>query len=536
MKAEYNLCRENWIRVLGKEGNIQEKSLPETLLHAHEYRSLAGETAAQDMAVLRLLLAVLYSVFSRMNEKGRAAPIMTQNAAAERWKALRDGGRFPEEPIRKYLARWEDRFWLFHEERPFWQTAAAAGGTQYGASKLNGELLESSNKTRLFSLREGRGKESLSYAEAARWLLCMNGFDDTSAKPKQKNLPSPGAGWLGKLGLISAEGETLFETLLLNLTFLKNGTALWSEEALPVWEQDRPRTEERCEIPLPDDPAALLTLQSRRLLLDRKDDRVTGFYLLGGDFFPKEYAVTEQMTAWRLVPGKKNRPGILQPKRHDASRQMWQDFGSLFCDTQGVKPGVVCWNETLAEKYGMRGLVRFRVTGVHYGDKDFFVDDMFTDVLDFQRGLLSEMGAAWRGRIAEEVSRCHELAQAVGGFARSLDRAAGGKGENAVAEQARTRFYGMVDLPFREWLREVDPSTKRGEAEAYLQYWQDTVRKLAMQLADSMVEQAGSRAYAGRIRKEKTESGEQEILYSAPKAYEDFRWRVRKIYTVKGMK
>ena len=46
----------------------------------------------------------------------------------------------------------------------------------------------------------------MSYAQAARWLLYVNGFDDTSAKPKGKNLPSVGAGWLGKLGLIFRTG------------------------------------------------------------------------------------------------------------------------------------------------------------------------------------------------------------------------------------------------------------------------------------------------------------------------------------------
>lgn len=55
----------------------------------------------------------------------------------------------------------------------------------------------------------------------------MNGYDDTSAKPKGKGLPSVGAGWLGKLGYIQAQGNNLFETLMLNLTLLKDGVELW---------------------------------------------------------------------------------------------------------------------------------------------------------------------------------------------------------------------------------------------------------------------------------------------------------------------
>ncbi len=160
-------------------------------------------------------------------------------------------------------------------------------GTEYTASKLNGELSESSNKLRLFSSYAGEGKEGLTYAQAARWLLSVNGYDDTSAKPKGKGLPSVGAGWLGKLGYIQAQGNNLFETLMLNLTLLQDGVKLWGENQ-PCWELDEPRSAERTEIALPDNPAQLLTLQSRRLLLDREGEIVTGFSLLGGDFFPGE--------------------------------------------------------------------------------------------------------------------------------------------------------------------------------------------------------------------------------------------------------
>src|SRR5690606_5216521 len=114
----------------------------------------------------------------------------------------------------------EDRFWLFHPERPFYQVAGMGKATDYSAAKLNGELAESGNKIRLFASRGGPAKGWLSYAESARWLLYVNGFDDTSAKPKRKGLPSPGAGWLGKLGLVQAVGDNLFETLLLNLVLL----------------------------------------------------------------------------------------------------------------------------------------------------------------------------------------------------------------------------------------------------------------------------------------------------------------------------
>ena len=42
-QIEYNLLEERWVRVRGQDYTVQEVSLPDALLHAHEYRDLAGE-------------------------------------------------------------------------------------------------------------------------------------------------------------------------------------------------------------------------------------------------------------------------------------------------------------------------------------------------------------------------------------------------------------------------------------------------------------------------------------------------------------
>ena len=62
-EKEFNLLDEPWIRVLLPDCTVREVSLPDALLHAQEYADLAGEMPVQDTAILRLLLAVLHSVF-----------------------------------------------------------------------------------------------------------------------------------------------------------------------------------------------------------------------------------------------------------------------------------------------------------------------------------------------------------------------------------------------------------------------------------------------------------------------------------------
>ena len=56
---EFNLLYEPWIRVMRPDASVEEVTLPDALIHAHEYLSLAGEMPTQDVAMLRLLLAVL---------------------------------------------------------------------------------------------------------------------------------------------------------------------------------------------------------------------------------------------------------------------------------------------------------------------------------------------------------------------------------------------------------------------------------------------------------------------------------------------
>ena len=68
MEPEFNLLDEPWIRVRHPDCSVEEVSLKTLFAHAHEYEDLAGETPAQDLAMLRLLLAVLHCVFSRKNE------------------------------------------------------------------------------------------------------------------------------------------------------------------------------------------------------------------------------------------------------------------------------------------------------------------------------------------------------------------------------------------------------------------------------------------------------------------------------------
>ena len=538
-ETEFNLLDEKWIRVRLPDNSIQEVSLTDVLLHAQDYADLAGEMPTQDAAMLRLLLAVPLTIFYRVNVRGEEEPLVKSDQAIMRWKELWELGAFPEKPIRDYLEKWHERFWLFHPERPFWQVKEANIGTSYGAAKLNGEISESTNKVRLFCLYSGEEKNSLNYSQAARWLLYVNGYDDTSAKPKGKNLPSVGAGWLGKIGFIQAQGQNLFETLMLKLILLQDGKNLW-EENLPYWELDNPRTHERVEIALPRGYAQLLTLQSRRILLERNGNgHVIQYSLLGGDFFQKENAFTEQMTIWRSVKAKKDAPVEYVPCRHDPAKQFWREFPTVFCDsTANVhKPGVVRWITLLQNKrlkiLNPKTQIHFRISGAQYGDKDFFVNDSFWDTLSFQISILDEFNVEIRTHISNEIERCEKTASLLGHYAQELAIAAG-KSTNQDVESIKTRFYFNIDVPFRQWLWSID--TEQKSIDEKLLEWQKTCYKITMDMAKEIIRNVNISALVGRkVQKEEKGNPERAILYTAPKAYNEFQRKLWRIYPMNNL-
>ena len=83
-EIEFDLLTEPWIRVRLKDNTVQEVSLTEALVSAQDYVDLAGEMPTQDAAVLRLLLAVLFTVFSRVNVKGEPEPLEQSGQALRR--------------------------------------------------------------------------------------------------------------------------------------------------------------------------------------------------------------------------------------------------------------------------------------------------------------------------------------------------------------------------------------------------------------------------------------------------------------------
>ena len=518
----FNLLDEPWIRVLQPDYTVVEVSLKDALLNAHEYLCLAGEMPTQDVAVLRLLEAVLFTVFARVDEEGVESPVDATNAW-ERWGALWELGHFPMAPICTYFDTWHERFWLFHPKNPFYQTTAVEKGYEFNAAKLNGEISESGNKKKLFSCFAGEKKQRLSYSQAARWLLHLNGYDERGGRPPTGCKPRHGVGWLGQLGFIGIQGRTLFETLMFNLVFLRDGKKEW-EEPKPAWEIDVDENLQSREIAQPMDFAGILTLQSRRISLTREGNYVTGYFVLGGDYFDATDAFSEQMTMWK----RSDFEGLVKykPEPHGAEKQLWREFPLLTC---GNLPGVVSWNEGLRENELIdpdSQIVLWAVSLIYDDSQQSSVQNSYTDTLSFHLGVLEDLGKEGKiTLITSEIKNCEKVAEELRKFSENVARAAGNV-EKSIADRTTEMFYFRVDTQFRAWLLDVQPKWNESEMADHLDKWHEMVKRVAFDLADEIARMAGPTAFVGHMVKDKDEEkkkkkkkdANKEEYYSVPKA------------------
>jgi CRISPR system Cascade subunit CasA len=536
VEKEFNLLDEKWILVMKKSGEVEEVSLLDVFSCAHEFSCLAGETVHQDAAMLRYLLSYLFSVFQKYDIHGNESMIATQEDALARWQSLHEHGSFDIPVLREYLERFRDRHYLFHPIHPFYQVPLPGKATEYTAAKLNGAILQSGDgaavsRTRIFALRAGRTKYRLTYPEAARWLITLNGYDDSSGKPQKKvfdengervKLPSPGIGWLGQLGLVYATGSNLFETLLLNLAFLKDGQYVW-DYAPPVWESPV-KDDERTEIPMPEGPAALLTLQSRRIQLVAENGYVMKCKLLGGDFFTGFNLFNEQMTLWKNTAKKDGVPKF-RPKRHDPAIQMWRNMASLSSqDDDFHRPGIVSWISRLRNEGIISNIpVRLQAVSVIYDSKNCSVVDVYGDTMMLNTDLLSAPGKEWMDRIIQEVKYTEKLVDYLEWFANDIGKAAGGSSSYSGGRSAKEEAYFIIDKPFRKWIASINLASDKNTVCAE---WRKFVKFTVLRIGEDVITNAGPSAFTGRIMKEKINDKVIERRLIGPELYNDYIARV----------
>ncbi len=388
--AKFNLLEEPWIPVL-RDGRVEEVSLGEVLLRAEGIQRLETPSPLEEAALHRLLLALLHRALGGPKDLDQALD----------W--LEEG--FPLEPVQAYLDRYHSRFYLFHEEAPFFQIPDLPEKDPLPWTKLLPERASGNNPT-LFDHSTEDWVPPLSYAEAARALLVHQAFVPGGLLKRLGVTSAKGAPLAGAACFL-AVGKTLRETLLLNLVAYEpqGDEALW--ELPPLRTQDVEG--ERTVWPLTG-VARVYTWPSRGVrLLD--EGQGVRFMAYGPGVRPEEVAFRDPMVAYRQ--GKNQ----VLPLRLSVERSFWRDFGALLPGAGGVWPATLEWASALEREGRLRAQLRVlgqvadqaKILDVRrevYPLPPGLLDPRAQEDLDFALKRAEEGGKALRGlayRLAREV-------------------------------------------------------------------------------------------------------------------------------------
>ena len=510
MTQRFNLLDEPWIRVTRLDGAPDEVSLLSLFREATDIAGIHGEIASQDTAVLRLLLAICHRAMDGPEDL---------DVWEEYWE---DSGSLGRDAV-DHLERHRERFDLRDPDRPFFQVAGirAASGKLWGLKSL---IADVPNNNPLFTTRIAEGLESIGWAEAARWLVHVHAFDPSGIRTGAVGDPQVkggkgypiGPGWTGQIGTVTVVGENLERTLLLNTVVCGeldglNGVDPASD--LAPWERE-PDGPARTPAREPLGPVDCYTWQTRRVLLHGDDDGVTGLFLGNGDrATPQNRFLVEPMTAWRYSEpqSRKLKAPVYMPCKLSKDRAFWRGLSTLVAQlsppitvkgagevTPYRSPGVVSFYRGLMyhEIVPASGLIPLHAVGIEYGPQESTVAELVDDVLSLPAGLLGQKNKRLLAVVRDAMGKTRQVADALWGLARDLDRARGGSPDTGkdAGRRAAAAFYQVIDEHFPRWLASLDQEDPdRAHAR-----WRERLRSEALRQQETLASAVPDTAFAGR--------------------------------------
>jgi len=244
----FDLIQEAFIPCVRRDGSAAEYGLRDVLVKAHEIADLKDDSPLVTVALHRLLLAILHRCYDGPKKSSERV-------------AVYKTGRFDATRITEYLEKWKERFDLFSETYPFYQRAGFKTAEPSGVNRLAQELSRGNNAA-LFDHTTDDPPPALSPAQTARVVVAEQAFAVGGGK---SDTGSTTHAPLVSGAVVLARGNTLFETLWLNLTTYdgeERPVASEPEDA-PVWE--RPPVDPHRMPPTPSGYLDYLTWQGRTL-------------------------------------------------------------------------------------------------------------------------------------------------------------------------------------------------------------------------------------------------------------------------------
>ncbi|MBF1647255.1 MAG: type I-E CRISPR-associated protein Cse1/CasA [Rothia dentocariosa] len=539
----FNLCNEPWIPVLYVSGQTQEVSLKQLFDESNSIRKIHSGDATTDVAILGVAVAIFFrAVLENTEEYGELY------REPKKWiQNISSGGSEQLYFVQGYLKKYQDRFNLFDAERPFMQVADLH--TSKGEVKPVSRLVLDS-ESEYFSMRAEQALTSLSYAEAARYLVTVQAYDYSGIKSGAVGDPRVkggkgyplGVGWYGTTGKIIIHGENLIETLLycidyeqlLNVEKVKGKSHRIALQDKPVWERELPDTaaprayKGGDPTKYKDEPAPaagmceILTWQSRRVRLFPENGRVTGVLVSNGDKWLDRNTYTDPLTAYRFSKNQSTQTHyVWMPQTHSAERTLWRGADALLTRLSSSqekqnKPATVIRQISSGKYFSPDTKTKIQLVGMVYGTQSSIVEETIDESVTLELGILTEQGAEISAMVRDNIQLTMDASIALGQYAGNLLRAAGKEYEfrPSVTESI---LHRMED-EFRSWLADLSVSD---DVSAQAAKWQSKVRRILEGEADQLAVSAGPKAAIGTIYDEQ--------LYNTAKARRQFGGRLYKL-------
>jgi CRISPR system Cascade subunit CasA len=549
--SRFSLLDEPWISVLvEKTGEKREVSLLEFFQNAGSYRSLAGEMETQNFAVMRFLLSIIQTVFSRFDFNGNTLPginldenwVQTNpvdeddlddycDAVSECWDQLYKAGEFPD-IVSQYLEKWRAHFYLFDEEYPFYQVneqemddimSRVSKGKKptvvYGKN-LNRTISESENKTALFSpiVNVGRRKRSrkdiLTEAEFTRWLLTYQGYSGLTDKAKLVDSKQRRSkGWLFDIGGIFLQGSSEYETLVMNyLPESPTDNQEFSGRVQnPCWETDGLTFVGHIQMNKTiDNLSELYTNWSRAIFIDPDFDMsqpVEINVVMLPEIEHTEKSI-EPMTLWF----KKKNDKYFAPKKHNPEQSLWRSFGIITMNIteEGEhqrRPGIFDQYRRLASIAGNRWTDIVGVSMKSDGNAQSRLPaDEIVDSFQINDLVLTDYDKnGWIVRINDTVENTKFIISVIfRDFLKGICeiRNMGSKGSDFIAKRT-AEMYAAVDDPFKSWLSSITADDSKEEK---ILAWNNHFRKMVLTQGNNIFENSTVRDLTGIETKSGTEN------------------------------
>lgn len=534
MQRQFNLVDQPWLKVIDNHNQEQKVSLKELMTNASQYRQLAGEMRSQDLAILRFLLAILTTVYSRVNAQNSRYKWLNEdydinqksikNDLFNTWQALYRTGKFST-AVTQYLDEHKQAFDFFDEQHLFYQLTREqydalvldknkikTGTGTVAVKQINRTISESNNRPDIFAPKAPHWRNKVEIDELVRWLITYQNYTAVTDKAKTKAAAeeSNSGGWLYELNPVFITGKNLFETLLLNMVLVPQGKPLVDGDGRvivqkPTWEfKVNDYLQFRTDGLFPDNLAQLYTVWSRAIHIEWQDEQPI-IYSAGLPKLDNTSAFLEPMTTWRENKDSNQVPA--GRRLNSLGKAMWRNFGQ-YVRTEGVsdfhEPGIVSWLRKLKKKkiipYDLPvhlttiGLIKDG-NATSQAPAAEFADELQinADVLFDENTTLKEK---WPRHIEDTIELTNKVGKLVWIFAKNTANLKGVGNINDYANKISANFYSQLNRPFYLWLANL---TQRDERAQKILEWKHEAYRIALRTAEQLMAQATPQEMRGKI-------------------------------------